>query len=121
MSKARWCQKPIYVLVAVALVLFLGIVAGPMAETVQANTDGWEWQNPLPQGNLLRDIWGTSSTDVFAVGGGGVILHYDGISWTLMNSGTTYDLYGVWGNSSNDVFAVGDTGTILHYDGTSWT
>ena len=28
--------------------------------------------------NLLRDVWGSSATDVFAVGWGGTILHYDG-------------------------------------------
>ena len=29
----------------------------------------------------LNGIWGDSSNDVFAVGNGGVILHYDGTKW----------------------------------------
>jgi hypothetical protein len=45
----------------------------------------WEWQNPLPQGHTLNDVWGSSGTDVFAVGTCGTILHYDGQSWTVMN------------------------------------
>lgn len=37
MTKTKWYAKPIYVLVALALVLSLGIVALPMAGTVEAN------------------------------------------------------------------------------------
>ncbi|MFC1924439.1 hypothetical protein ACFLT3_00615 [Chloroflexota bacterium] len=68
----------------------------------------------------LHSIWGSSSTDVFAVGDWGAILHYDGSSWSEMSSGTTEDLWAVWGSSSSDVFAVGESGTILHYDGSAW-
>ena len=48
------------------------------------------------------------------------ILHYDGITWNEMSSGTTNQLYSVWGSSPSDVFVVGDWGAILHYDGTAW-
>jgi hypothetical protein len=60
-------------------------------------------------------VWGTSSRDYFAVGEGGVIIHYDGEQWTTMTSPTSNYLYGVWGTSSANVYAVGDNGTILHY------
>lgn len=33
------------------------------------------WQNPVPQGNLLNEVWGSSATDVFVVGSGGIIIH----------------------------------------------
>ena len=66
-------------------------------------------------------MWGSSGSNVFAVGDSGTILHYDGSSWSAMSSGTTNYLYGVWGSSGSDVFAVGDAGTILHYDGSSWS
>jgi hypothetical protein len=59
------------------------VVAGPllaMRPTVaQAQEGGWEWQNPLPQGNPLYDVWGSAGTGVFAVGDGGTVLHYAGI------------------------------------------
>jgi hypothetical protein len=54
------------------------------------------------------------------VGGGYIqttILHFDGASWTEMDSGTIASLHSVWGSSPNDVFAVGHWGTTLHYDG----
>jgi hypothetical protein len=68
----------------------------------------------------LSGVWGSSGSDVFAVGGSGTILHYGGSTWSPMTSGTTNPLSGVWGSSSTDVFAVGATqvgGTILHYSG----
>jgi hypothetical protein len=71
--------------------------------------------------NTLYSIWGSSPSDVFAVGSGGTILHYDGSAWSAMSSGTTNELDGVWGSSSSDVFAVGNGGTILHYDGSEWS
>jgi hypothetical protein len=77
---------------------------------------GWEWQNPLPTGNHLGGVSGSSS-DVFAVGSAGTILHYDGEGWSAMSSGTTNGLSGVWGSSGSDVFAVGDGGNIVHHGG----
>ena len=43
----------------------------------------WRWDNPLPQGNLLRDIWGNPDSGVMvAVGDKGVILRHDGAAWS---------------------------------------
>ncbi len=65
-------------------------------------------------------VWGSSATDVFAVGLGGRILHYDGNTWSAQASGRAVWLKGVWGSSATDVFAVGEDSTILHYDGSDW-
>jgi hypothetical protein len=37
MAKTKWYSKPIYALVALGLVLALGVVATPMAGTVEAS------------------------------------------------------------------------------------
>ena len=66
-------------------------------------------------GDDLKGVWGTSTSDIFTVGGSGRILHYDGSEWSEMSSGTANILYDVWGTSAFDVFAVGENGTILHY------
>ncbi|MBW1786259.1 MAG: hypothetical protein JRK53_06510, partial [Deltaproteobacteria bacterium] len=71
----------------------------------------WQWENPLPQGNHINGIWGASSSNVFAVGELGTILHYNGSKWSVMSSGTTVTLKSVWGSSGTDVFAVGNFGT----------
>ena len=76
----------------------------------------------------LTAVWGTSSSDVFAVGDaramfrpkGSLILHYDGDEpWREMSAGTRTELRGIWGSGPTDVFAVGAFGTILHYEGES--
>jgi hypothetical protein len=86
-----------------------------------------EWF-PMTSGttNPLLSVWGSSGSDVFAVGAKGTILHYNGSTWSSMVSGTTSDLLCVWGSSGSDVFAVGYdtnnyTGTILHYNGSTWS
>jgi hypothetical protein len=68
----------------------------------------------------LWAVWGSSNTDVLAVGQGGVILEYNGSDWAEMNSGTSATLFGVWRSHSGDGFAVGEAGTILSYDGSEW-
>lgn len=49
-------------------------------------------------------------------------MHYDGVNFTVMETGTDIDLTDVWGTSETDVWACGvtrDTGgaIIIHYDG----
>jgi hypothetical protein len=63
----------------------------------------------------LRGGWGSSGTNVFAVGESGAILHYNGSAWSPMSSGTATNFNGIWGSSGTDVFAVGWNGTILHH------
>jgi hypothetical protein len=58
-------------------------------------------------------IWGSSSSDVYIVGNGGVTMHYDGKVWSSMNAGTYNGLVSICGSSPSDIFAVG-TG-IVHY------
>jgi hypothetical protein len=102
-------KKIVILVLALVITASIGVMALPLA--VQAS----------PDGDNLYGIWGSSSSDIFAVGDSGIILHYNGSSWSPMGSGTTNALFGVWGSSSSDVFAAGDYGTILHYDGSSWS
>ena len=64
-------------------------------------------------------MWGSSATNVFAVGLTGTILHYDGANWSAMASGTSGNLRTVWGSSATDVYAA--FVDFLHYDGVSWS
>lgn len=78
----------------------------------------------LGRTNSVLGIGGTSPTDIWAVGGGGLIAHYDGTKWTnTPNPGTLANqLNSVAAISPNDVYAVGlGTPKILHWNGTAWT
>lgn len=74
----------------------------------------------------IRSLFGFSPRDIWAVGTMGLILHYDGTSWTPVAAGTsmadpTKNLNSVWGASATDLWIVGDGNIILRYDGRSWT
>ncbi len=66
-----------------------------------------------------------SSTDGWAVGGAGVILHWDGFTWSTVASPTTAALRSVDMLSATDGWAVGfyhpSGSVILHWDGVAWT
>jgi hypothetical protein len=82
--------------------------------------DGWCWERPLPFGVALGAVWGSSFDDVWAVGRGGTILHFDGTAWTRLPPITAEPLYDVHGSGKNDVWAVGRH-VVLHWDGSSWS
>jgi hypothetical protein len=86
------------------------------AWSVVQGPSGWPWL-----GRNLNAVWGASASDVFTVGDDGLVVHYDRIDWTAMDSGVTESLHGVWGTSGRDVLAVGEGGVVIHYDGTAWS
>ena len=69
----------------------------------------------------INAIWGFSDTDIWAVGAGGAILHYNGGGWSLQPSPTDQNLYGIWGPAPGELWAVGKAGTALHFDGIGWS
>ena len=69
----------------------------------------------------FSDIHGTAADNVFSVGQDGLIAHYDGLTFTEMESGTSVGLQGVWVTSTTEAFAVGEQGKILRYDGDTWS
>jgi hypothetical protein len=105
--------------------------------------DGATWtEEPIPAEALVWGLWGTSSSDVYAVGlervdsvdaavrptrspGGvgtrGVVLHFDGSGWKKVSEVVDSEFFSIHGRSPEDVYVVGDRGLILHYDGTAWT
>ena len=70
------------------------------------------------------DLYGVSArttSDVWAVGDTGNILHFNGSAWSVKESGTERRLNGVKSLASDNVWAVGDKGTIMRYDGSAWS
>lgn len=88
--------------------------------------DGWVWQNPIPQGNELNDLYLFDENKMIAVGGAGTIIKTTdgGLSWKVDHNvaGVSYCLRSVHFIDKNYGWAVGDSGTILKsYDaGTNW-
>lgn len=56
---------------------------------------------PIPDilmGWSNNKIWGSSSNDLYVVGNSGNIAHYNGSTWTKIESGTTLNIYDIWGD-----------------------
>jgi photosystem II stability/assembly factor-like uncharacterized protein len=85
---------------------------------------GWSWQNPLPQGNHLRDVTFSSPLIGTAVGDAGTILRTTngGAVWVEQQSGTNANLWGVTFTDDLTGTAVGEHGVILRTvdGGASW-
>lgn len=69
----------------------------------------------------LNDLWGANASDLWAVGGNGTILRWNGAAWSKASSGTTANLTDIVGLSANQIWAVGEGGTILRWNGASWS
>ncbi|MCG3133410.1 MAG: hypothetical protein HMLKMBBP_00567 [Planctomycetes bacterium] len=72
--------------------------------------DGQAWAPalvpPTAEGAALYKVWGTAADDVWACGTLGVLLHFDGVAWTHVPSGTSSTLLTVHGASPR--IAVGE-------------
>lgn len=79
--------------------------------------DGNVWRSVIEDGDLkpLHAVWASGPGEAWAVGDDGTLAHWDGSSWTKVDSGVDVDLYDIWGSGPHDVWAVGASGTVLHY------
>jgi hypothetical protein len=89
--------------------------------------DGKKWEKTIiwTKGQIVA-LWGTSSKDLFAVGGSGIAYHFDGSSWTAMTSNSNKFLHDMWGVSHEMIYAAGEDvttggGSLLFFDGISWS
>jgi len=77
-------------------------------------------QQSSVESQYLLGVWGRSANDVYAVGHGYKIWHYNGSSWSEEATVSTSSLRSIWGCPEGEIFAVGFNGDIWHYDGSSW-
>jgi hypothetical protein len=97
-------------------------------QAILTNTGGgWTDVGPVGLAQRLFDVWGSSASDTYAVGWAGEILHYDGIQWGVVDSGSgdAAFLLSVSGTGPDDIVAVGRTNSrhalICTFDGNTWT
>lgn len=71
--------------------------------------------------SMLYKVHGTAADDLWIVGTGGQVLHWDGTSLSNEDSGTTSNLYTIYAGGSAPI-AVGGFGqsVVLHREGGAW-
>ena len=84
----------------------LAVVPALAPASVQVGSSGWQWGNPLPQGNTLRSI-SFAGLDGYAAGDFGTLLHTTdgGATWSGLLSGTFTNLTEVQAIDAQSVFA----------------
>ncbi|MBI5217175.1 MAG: T9SS type A sorting domain-containing protein [Ignavibacteriae bacterium] len=103
------------------ILLFLSITVTLFGQS------GWEWQNPLPQGNSLYDCFIRNQNEVIVVGSSGTIMKSTdgGSSWDIKHTifNRDSDLRDLQFLSGDKGLAVGEQGTILLTTnfGETWT
>ncbi len=91
-------------------VLFVGGPDGMLA----TRKDG-QWTVTDLDASTWNAIWGRAANDVWAVGNGGSIAHFNGQAWTLFESPTHENLHALSGTADGQLIAVGDNGTAITY------
>jgi hypothetical protein len=78
----------------------------------------WNLGGSVGTTKTLDAIYGTSGTDIWAVGPSGIATHYDGNAWSAqsLQAATLTD---VWGAAPDDFYATG--AAAYHWDGAAWT
>ncbi len=68
----------------------------------------------------IRDLFGASLVDLWAVGTVGTVLHFDGTEWYVQDVPTTADLSHLTQGPGGDLWACGAGGTALLRSGGQW-
>ena len=88
-------------------------VSGATGIAFRNTGSGWTSMT-MPTSALLTSIWGPSANDVYATGDAGLIVRWNGNSWSTMSSGTIDQLWSVSGapTGTGGAFAVGYNSTV---------
>ena len=119
------------------LLCALALCCAAPALALEPAGDGWYWQAPQPQGQVLNAVAFGDATNLWAVGDAGTIMHSAdaGVTWQVQTSPTKVSLGSVqfvgategWaaGGDSRDAGGMGKSsnGVILHTTdgGAIWT
>lgn len=100
----------------VAILLTLVCMNLPLAKAEEFALSDWT----SPTLSDLYSVFMVGSSDGWAVGEGGAIVHWNGTEWANFTSPTNATLFSVSMVGSDDGWAVGMSGTVIHWNGTDW-
>ena len=102
------------------------ILESDFQEITARRFDGRGWTTFDAGASALSGLWGSGPRDVWAVGAGATVVHFDGAAWSpfAAPAAAGADLAAVWGSGPHDVWAVGNSAgaaLTLHWDGAAWS
>ncbi len=116
----------ITILVLITTIAFSSCEKGTEPEIIKPGRRDYTWSVDTLQvfNTYLTNMWGSSPTDVWAVGHGGMLKddlwHYDGNKWKTDNI-PKFSAWCIHGFSKDNVWIAGVDGKIWHYDGNTWS
>lgn len=107
------------------------VVVGSGVDRVERSTpkvlrwDGTRWRGHFGvTAETLYGVWGASDSDVWAVGSGGVLAHFDGLTWSshALESDSDWhnSLYALSSRASGGLAAVGAGGLMYRLTAAGW-
>ncbi|OGU77134.1 MAG: hypothetical protein A2W11_11305 [Ignavibacteria bacterium RBG_16_35_7] len=109
----------------IAIIFVLLVVVFSSLSIKLSAQSGWFWQNPLPQGQTLKDVHVFDEHTSITVGEAGTIIKTTdgGISWVSLTGAGSDRLNSVYFIDSNTGWIVGNDGKIFKTTngGTSWS
>ena len=70
----------------------------------------------LPVSSFILALWGSSSTDIWAMGDHGTVLHDSGSGWSTHASLGSDRIWNLSGRGPNDIWATSTDGFAYHYE-----
>jgi hypothetical protein len=97
-----------------------GVCAPCVPDYLECRYGEWK-QMQSPTAEPLKTLWVVGDNDVYAAGAG-VLVHYDGTTWSTMQPApTSFAINGIWASAAGDVVAVDQDGNVFHWSSGSWS
>ncbi len=73
-------------------------------------------------GAYVYALWGADAQDLWcAVGNGGYLYHYTGLTWSADAWKAQSPIVDLWGTAEDDIYAAVNAGNIFRYNGQNWS
>ncbi|MFA4948982.1 MAG: FlgD immunoglobulin-like domain containing protein [Candidatus Krumholzibacteriia bacterium] len=82
--------------------------------------DGATWRETNSDLLTCSAIWGTDSSNVYALFESGNVMHYDGSLWTKSQASAREYYYALWGTAGSDIWIGGNRYCIRHFEDQEW-
>lgn len=97
------------------------------SDTSQPQNGQWVWQSDVPASDQLNTVWASAADDAWAGGDDGLMLHWNGTAWSVVDASTVNHIAAIWGSSASDVWAAAggvggpNAANLVHWNGTAWS
>jgi len=104
-----------------------GVSTGDAGNDAAPASGTWVWQSDVPATGTLVAVWASGATDAWAGGDDGLLLHWDGQAWSVVDAGTTNHIASIWGSGPSDVWAAAgglggpNTANLVRWNGSAWS